>query len=238
MASLLLERSRLRKKARFQARRFYLLTRRGLGRALIERRLGIETGGYADLDALGVAGPGRRRYEPSKWLDLRRALGRDDVGPDDVFLDIGSGKGRVVLQAAGYRFRRVIGVELSPTLAAVAAANVQARRSALRCKEIELVTADVAVYRIPDDVTVVYHYNSIGGEAFAAVVDRIAESLERRPRELRFIYNTALEEATLLRGGRFRLVRVVPGLRPGRTWSQKMAIRIYSNAPSGTPAAR
>ncbi len=221
----------LRGKARFELRRGYLATRLALGSA-IERRMGIETSGYADLGGLGIDAPGRKRYEPSKWLDLRRILRERDVHPDDVFLDIGSGKGRVVLQAARYGFRRVIGVELSSELNAVAAANVQARRQSLRCPDIELVTADVAEYTIPDDVTVVYLYNSIGGGPFAALVDHLVESLDRAPRTLRFIYNTALEEDTLLASGRFRVVRAARGLRPGRAWSHKMSIRMYSSEPA------
>lgn len=219
----------LKSKARFELRRGYLATRLALG-SVIERRMGIETSGYADLGGLGIDAPGRKRYEPSKWLDLRRILRDRDVHGDDVFLDIGSGKGRVVLQAARYGFRRVIGVELSPELNAIATANVEARRDSLRCQDVEFVTADVAEYAIPDDVTVIYHYNSIGGDVFAALVDHLIESLDRAPRTLRFIYNTALEEETLLRTGRFRMVRAARGLRPGRAWSRKMSIRMYSTA--------
>src|ERR1700740_2909975 len=155
----------LKGKARFELRRGYLATRLALGSA-IERRMGIETSGYADLGGLGIDAPGRKRYEPSKWLDLRRILRDRDVDSNDVFLDVGSGKGRVVLQAARYRFRRVVGVELSAELNAIATANVQARKASLRCRDIEFVTADVAEYAIPDDVTVVYLYNSIGRFAF------------------------------------------------------------------------
>ncbi len=217
----------LKSKARFELRRGYLATRLALGSA-IERRMGIDTSGYADLEELGIDAPGRRRYEPSKWLDLRRILREEDIGPDDVFLDAGSGKGRVVLEATRYGFSRVIGVELSPELNAIATANLQARRQSLRCREVELVSADIAEYEIPDDVTVIYHYNSTGGDVFAAFVGHLVESLDRTPRRLRFIYNVALEEETLLRTGRFREVRAARGLRPGRAWSRKMSIRMYS----------
>jgi SAM-dependent methyltransferase len=221
----------LKNKARFGLRRAYLAARLAINSALIERRMGIETSGYADLQSLGIDAPGRSRYEPSKWLDLRRILRDRDIRPDDVFLDVGSGKGRVVLQAAHYPFRRVIGIELSPDLNAIARANLAARRRALRCRDIEFVTADVAEHPFPDDVTVVYHYNSLHGPPFAAFLDRLLESLDRNPRTLRFIYNTAIEERTLLATGRFRLIRSAPGLRPGRAWSRKMAVRMYSSVP-------
>jgi len=215
--------------ARSLARNAYLNGRRVLSEALFENRWGTDTARVADLDSLGIAAPGRVRYEPSGWLDLRRVLGHRDVTADDVFLDLGSGKGRVVLQAARYPFRRVIGVELSPSLVRIAAANVDARRDKLRCSDIEFVTADATKFVVPDDVTVVYLYNPFRGPLFAAAIDRVCESLDRRPRSLRLIYRTPLEEELILDTGRFRLVRTARGLRPGRAWSQKMSIRVYSS---------
>ena len=209
----------------------YLTVRHALSARLIERRLGIETSDYVDLEALGIDAPGRARYLPSNWLDLRRILHERDVDADDVFLDIGSGKGRVVLQAASYRFRRVIGVELSPELNAIAAANVHSRAHSLRCRDIQLVTMNAADYAIPDDVTVIYCFNPFGGATFTAVIDRLIESLDRNPRTLRFIYNIAAEEPTLLGTGRFHKVRTARGLRPGRAWSRKMSIHMYSTDP-------
>lgn len=220
--------STLHRSGRTRARVLYVDGRRVLSNALVERRWGTETGRVADLAELGVDAPGRVRYEPSGWLDLRRVLRARDVTPDDVFLDLGSGKGRVVLQAAAYPFRRVIGVELSPELQEVAAANVAARRESLRCRDVELVTADATQFVVPDDVTVVYLYNPFRGEVFASVVERLLESLDRAPRPLRVIYRTPLEEETLLRSGRFKLIRSARGFRPGRAWSEKMSIRIYA----------
>ena len=138
------------------ARDAYLSLRRVSGEVLVERRWGTETSRVADLGALDA--PGRVRYEPSGWMDLRRILRRRDVSSDDVFLDLGCGKGRIVLQAATYPFRRVLGVEVSPELCEIARANVRARREHLRC-DAEIVLADAASFAIPDDVTMIYLYN-------------------------------------------------------------------------------
>lgn len=102
------------------AKKAYRFLRRWLGSALIDRPARIETARIVSMEELGLAGPARVRYEPSGWLDLRRAMRPGEVRGADVFLDLGSGKGRVVLAAARFRFRRVIGNELSEELSAVA----------------------------------------------------------------------------------------------------------------------
>jgi SAM-dependent methyltransferase len=212
---------------RWRARGIYLFVRRTLSAALIDRRWGIETSLEADLETLGFEDAHRVRYEPSSWWDLRRALRADDVAEDDVFLDLGSGKGRVVLQAARYPFRRVIGVELSPQLTEVAARNLTMVRSRVRAGHVELVTADAVDYEVPDDVTVVYIYNAFRGPVFDAAIGQILASVDRAPRHVRLIYRTAVEHERLLATRRFRPTRTVRGLRPGRAWSAKLATRIY-----------
>ena len=55
------------------------------------------------------------------WRQLRRALPPSSVCESDVFIDLGSGIGRAVLEVAAiYPFRRVIGVELVKDLHKIA----------------------------------------------------------------------------------------------------------------------
>ena len=51
--------------------RVYLILRHALSATLIERRLGIDTSDYGELDALGIDPPRRDRYLASNWLDLQ-----------------------------------------------------------------------------------------------------------------------------------------------------------------------
>jgi tRNA G46 methylase TrmB len=71
-------------------------------------------------------------------MSLRRILPHREVNDHDVFVDVGSGMGRVVLQAARYSFRKVIGVEISETLHGIAWENIDRNRQRLRCGDIEL----------------------------------------------------------------------------------------------------
>jgi hypothetical protein len=182
--------------------------------ALVDGPRRIETASVVHLEDLGLGSAERVRYDPSGWRDLRRVLAPEEVGPDDVFIDVGAGKGRVLLVAAGhYRFRRVIGVELAESLAAIARANVEASRPRLRCRDVEVVTADIVDYDVPDDATVAYLYNPFRGAVFDALVAKLVASVDRRPRRLRLIYRTPLEHDRLVATGRFRLERTVGGGR-------------------------
>ncbi len=184
----------------------------------IERRHGLDTFGetvLAEHDAERVY------YKPLPWWALSRILRPNEVGPNDVFLDLGAGKGRAVfLAAARYPFKRVIGVELSEELSSVARANMAQARDQLLCHDVEIVTSDVRDYEIPDDVTVVFLYNPFRGQTFASVIQKLLESLDRRPRRVRVIYLNPTEREYLRSTGRFRLVRRARGWRPTREWAR------------------
>ncbi len=204
---------------------------------LAERRNGIRTAGEVPLGQLGLAAADRVSYKPAPWFALRRALPRRSVTHRDVFIDLGSGQGRVVFQAARfYRFRRVVGVELAAELHARAEANITAVRARLRCRDVRLIRSDVLDLPIPDDVTVVYLYNPFTGSTFAAAVDRVLASVERRPRRLRIVYTNPVEHERLMATGRVRLLRRVRGLRPGREWARSVSTYVYEVVPVRTTA--
>lgn len=184
----------------------------------IERHHGLDTFGKIEMDEHD---DDRLFYKPLPWGALSRILRKEDLGPNDVFLDLGAGKGRAVfLAAAHYPFRRVIGVELLEELSSVARANIIHVRDQLLCQDVEIVTSDVLAYEIPDDVTVIFFYNPFRGEIFEAVIQKLLESVDRRPRQMRVIYLFPTELEYLRSTGRFRLVRRVRGWRPTRQWAR------------------
>ncbi len=144
---------------------YRLLKRLGLRLlSVAERRRGLDTDEVIELERFELDHVDRGCYVASGWLQTRRTLGAFGLGSDDVLVDFGSGKGRVVYIAARhYPLRRVVGVEISPELSAVARRNVERHRHVLRCPDVELVTADVLHYPIPDDLTVAYFFNPFTG---------------------------------------------------------------------------
>ena len=123
-----------------------------------------------------------------------------------MFVDFGSGKGRVVYAAARHPVKRVVGVEIAPGLTAIAQRNIERNRRRLRCQDIDLVTADAAEWEVPDDMTVAYFFSPFVGSVFSAVLRNIEASLDRAPRPLTLIYACPVLESEIAGGGRFKLV--------------------------------
>lgn len=209
----------------------FYTARRRVALLVFERRYGIETATEVPLEELGLAHPDRVHYRPSEWRTLRRILRADEVGQSDVFVDFGSGMGRILLEAAEYPFGRVIGVELSERLNEIAMRNVERRLEHLRCKQVEVVTGDVVDYRVPDDVTVAFFANPFKGDILSTVVENLIASFDRRPRDLRIIYNYVREEFRLVDTGRVRKVRL--GRRFLRRWSRTDDLAMYQVVPRG-----
>lgn len=177
------------------------LVRRELDRA-VARRYGLprEATGIVWLHDLGYAGPDRNSYAPTPWGVLERIVPPGEVTEEDVFLDIGCGMGRVALEAAmRYPFARVVGIELVPRFADVARHVLRRNQGRLRCRDWEVVTADVRDYAVPDDVTFAYLYDPFTGPLFDDALAHLQESVERRPRRLRVVYVVPQEEDRLLR---------------------------------------
>ena len=201
----------------------------------MELRYGIRTEGDIDLEDLGVAANGRMGYEGSHWIGVRNALGRLDVGRDDVFADFGSGKGPAVLVAAGFPFRRAIGVEISDELTQAARRNLERSRLKPAADSVEFVTADVLEYEIPDDLSVVYLYNPFTGLLFARFIERLLHSVERHPRPLRLVYNYPFDHNYLIATGRFRPIDLSYSYWPAWRHRPGYVVLTYEVlAPDGT----
>ncbi len=168
----------------------------------------------------------RTHYGASDWLDLPRALRKCDIGPGDVFVDFGSGKGRILYQAARHPFARVIGVEISAKLNEVARANIERKRPGLKCQNVDLMTVDATAFEIPDDMTFAYFYHPFSDRTFNAVIDNIVRSLDRNPRRVTIIYQCPLMEDSIIRTGRFKLVGTLKRRR-----KNPRRIAIYVNEP-------
>ena len=120
-----------------------------------------------------------------------------------TFVDLGSGKGRALLMASDYPFRRIVGVELLPALHEIAKVNLAQYRSASRkCFRLESVCADATTYPLPAGPLVVYLFNPFPESGLRRAVANLEHALQQGPRRAYVLYHNPQLEKVLLESGR------------------------------------
>ncbi len=167
-----------------------------------DRRWGVETAGLVHPAEMDVDGPSldtANLYEATWAGSVRRMIRSLDADlATSTFIDVGSGKGPVLLYASEFPFRRVIGVEHSPELHAVAEANI-ARYPSLRqrCTDVTSVCQDALTFELPLEPLVLFLCNPFGYDAMVAFLDGVERSLREHPRPALIIsFNPAVEDVT------------------------------------------
>ena len=130
---------------------------------------------------------------PSRfWYTLERWRERLDGRPLERFslVDLGCGKGRVMLLASTWPFRAVIGVEIDPVLAAVARRNVQSWTAAGKAvAPMQVVEGDATRADLPGGDLLLFLYNPFSPALMRQLLDALAERQRRAGGELFLIYH-------------------------------------------------
>jgi len=192
----------LRRGARLpgQLLREYRLARslpRNLPRSAFDTEHGVDTdgelGGWTYLSDLEIESPNwihgvnYTAVEPERFAAVMSgmALRHEDF----VFVDFGSGKGRALLLASEFPFRRVIGLEFAPALHAIAQENIRKyRRSPGGCPVVEAVCADFLEADLPLGASVLFFFDPCSEALFSRVLDKLRRSLRDHPRAIHLAY--------------------------------------------------
>ena len=117
---------------------------------------------------------------------------------DFIFIDLGSGKGRTLLMASDYPFRRIVGVELLSSLHQIALENLaQYKNDSQQCFALESVCADATDFPFPNDPLVLYLFNPLPESGLRHVVANLEQSLHSTPRAAYVVYHNPLLEYVL-----------------------------------------
>jgi SAM-dependent methyltransferase len=136
-------------------------------------------------------------YYPTRGRAFRKLFSSLRFPPDSVFVDYGSGKGKILLLAAECGFRKVIGIEFSEELHRIAQDNIR-RYGGVAPQRVELVCADATAYVLHDDENVFYFFNPFEADVLAGVAAQIKASLQRRPRHIWVVFFDPRLVATLI----------------------------------------
>jgi hypothetical protein len=149
----------------------------------------VKTSGHVSLERLTLLGVGQSGFDylPTRPAAARQALARIPIQnhADYTFVDLGSGKGRMLLLAAEYPFRKIRGLEFALQLHHQAERNISSYRNARqRCTDLESINVDASEYLFPDGKLVLYLFNPFGPEVLKKVLSNLGMSIARDPRHV------------------------------------------------------
>jgi hypothetical protein len=115
-----------------------------------------------------------------------------------TFIDLGSGKGRTLLLASDYPFRRIVGVELLPALRTIAHENLSRyKEDSQRCFALEAVCSDATAFHFPNEPLLLYLFNPFPESGLRKAIQNLENSLRTRPRPAYVLYHNPLLEHVL-----------------------------------------
>ena len=140
---------------------------------------------------------------------------RSLVPPEPIgrytFVDVGAGKGRAMLVTSELPFRRVIGIELNPAMAAIAQRNLDiwltnhlTDPTAAPLAPIDLVQQDALDFELPHTPTLLFLFHPFEAPVLRALLRRIETQFAKRPGELDLLYVNAECAVVLNRNPAFK----------------------------------
>ena len=155
---------------------------------------GTDTRGEIPLEQLGVApdqakhGNGVYRAISTSHFQAAMAL----VGQpfeNCAFIDYGSGKGKALLLASDYPFRRIIGVEYSSALYQTSLENLRCYgESSARCRTIEVIKADARHYQPPEEPLICFFFNPFDASIWRPVLRRLEQQYRLNGLPIHLVY--------------------------------------------------
>ena len=146
---------------------------------MFDKRYRVDTAGEAALVDAGVAptdsGRGNNVYR-SVWTSVfRKAMGALAIDHRRfTFIDYGSGKGKAMLLASAYPFKRIVGVEYSPILYEISVRNCRAYKSRWqRCNNLEPILADAINFVPPEESLVCHFFNPFDEQTMRVVLSKL-----------------------------------------------------------------
>jgi SAM-dependent methyltransferase len=168
---------------------------------------------------LGVFHSPYQPTDPALFHEMLQALERaSNINlADFAFVDLGSGKGRSLLMASDYPFKKIVGVELLPSLHAIARENLRRyKNESQKCFALEAVCADATAFPFPDVPLVVFLFNPFPESGLRRVITNLELSLRARPRPICVLYHNPLLEHVL---SECEFLRKIDGTHQYSVWS-------------------
>lgn len=157
-----------------------------------DRRYGTDTRGEVNLWTLPFQNPNKSDaigYQPTAERTFHKMMSHLPASlPGFDFFDIGCGKGRVLLYAAGRDFNRIVGIDFSPELVEIARRNAAVFAEVTGDSRIEARCEDAVQLVLPERPCVLFFAAPFMDSVLKRVVARIEASYRAHPRKTYVVY--------------------------------------------------
>ncbi len=162
---------------------------------------GTETIRRVEMSSLDIHSANKvhaTRYGATKERPFMELIKGLNIPSNSVFVDIGCGKGKVLLMAAECGFKKIVGIDFSPELCRLAGTNIAAfeKKTPLNSL-IEIVECDAALYRFRSDENVFFTFDPFNAAVLEQVLNNLRSSLVETPRKIWFIYHSPEHHETM-----------------------------------------
>ena len=197
-----------------------------------DRRHGVETVAMLDRHELtGMPVEIRQHagaYVPTNPSLFRRMIRKAGVDPRQfTFIDLGCGKGRIVIAAADYPFKAIIGIESDAAVYETAKRNLDHWQETHSDPRLKLIHGDARNFEAPPGNLFIYMYSPFRGPIFEQVAERLGDLAGEPGRAVVIAYSADWEADILERTGRF--VRIP--MRRRQFWAPS-TVSFFYNAPA------
>lgn len=103
---------------------------------------------------------------------LRHALMKLKITPQDVFMDIGCGKGRALVEAHRFSFGRLVGVDMISSHISITRGNLQKLGV-----DPELILGDARTVTFPEDASICFLFKPFPEEVIQECVQRLGSNV-------------------------------------------------------------
>jgi SAM-dependent methyltransferase len=140
-----------------------------------DRKHGVDTFGL--VRAIETNSPNLihgNKYEASSESSVRWSIENCGMPLNETtFVDIGCGKGRALIIASMYPFKRVLGIEYSPELAGICQRNLEKLKITDRS---EVIIADAAEVKFPAGALLAYLYYPFNETIYKSVLKNLSST--------------------------------------------------------------
>ena len=158
------------------------------------------------LDALTIVEGDKSKsspYEALNYFILENLLGNfcKLFPKEKSLIDVGSGKGRVMVAAAHFGFKNIIGVDFAKELCAAAEKNINKIKTQFPDTTFTIYCQDILNYAINATDKVFFLFNPFNKEIMEKFLEKIGRSINEHRRTIYIIYANPQQKEILLQNG-------------------------------------